>query len=224
MEGETVFAPERLHLATVAVGGMTVGMRRAISEAHRGACRHRGRLVEIALQRRERAPAGSGDFFLDIGRLERHLEKRVERRVGQIARNGERERRLVHRDVDDEARAHPFHHLVDAVGIAPLGAAPEQIGSELREPGLGTRILAGPRRHRETAMEERDAVALYRDEDEPARLLHHGERGQRHVAQRLHAAAASAGNSPGSKVTRLRRCGAKTLRATRRMASPSTAW
>ena len=205
VEGETILAAEGLHFAAVSMDGMTVRVRRPVAETDGGARRYRRRLVEIALQCGEGAPSRRGDLLLRVGGLERDLEERIERPLGEIGWHGQRKGRLVHRHVDEEARAHALDQLVDAVGIAPLGPAPEQIGGELREPGLGPRILARSRRHRKTAMEERHAPALHGQQDESGRLLHDGVGRKCDIAQRLHAATASAGSSPGRSVARLRR-------------------
>src|SRR5262249_58669419 len=92
---------------------------------------------------------------------------------------------------------------------------------EGREPRLVRGILRRSGGDAERDVEERDGPPLDGDQGEPGRFLRDLHRGQRDVAD--HARAPS-GSSPGTSVTRLRRCEAKVARATRCTSSGFTVW
>ena len=221
VEGERVLALEGLHVALVAVRGMPVRMVRAVAEHDHRARRHAARLVQIALQRGQGAAPGCGDLVLGKGRLEGHFQQRIQRLPGQVHGDRQRERGLVERHLDAEPGPHALDELVHAAGVPLERAAPEQVGGELGQAGLVARILGCAGRHGEPDVEERDSAPLDGDQGEPGGLARGLQRGQRDVAG--HASAPS-GSSPGTSVTRLRRCGAKVRFATRCTSAGVIAW
>src|SRR5258708_29453858 len=76
MKAARVLRAKAFDVAPPARARMRIGMSRPVAERHQRARRHRAGLVEVALQRRHRAPPRRAHFALLEGRLERHLEER----------------------------------------------------------------------------------------------------------------------------------------------------
>ena len=221
VEAERILALEGLHVAAEPVRRVAVRMLRAVPERHHRSRSHAGRLVEIALQGRQRAPPRGGDFPLRKGRLERDLQQGIQCLPCQIAGNRERQGRFVERDLDAQARAHALDQYVHAARVTPHRSAAQQIGGELREARLSARVFRRASGHREPHVKQRNRAPLDRHECQAGRLLRDFEGRQRDVAD--HASAPS-GSSPGTSVTRFRRCGAKVVRATRWISAGLIAW